>query len=136
MRLLTSVKGLFVSPQHKPYRILTGPFQGIVMGLSLQSQMQIYLGLFEKETHPWLKRLSQGIATAVDIGVAHGEHTLFFLLKTKAARILAFEPDSGCVPFLRENLKLNSVDQSKRLEISHKFVGTSDNDQEVRLDTL
>jgi hypothetical protein len=57
-------------------------------------------------------------------------------MKTRAARILAFEPDSSCVPFLHENLKLNRVYHSDRLELSHKFVGVSDNEQEVRLDTL
>ena len=106
------------------------------MGLSLRSQTQVYLGLFEKETHPWLNRLSKGITTAIDIGVAHGEYTLYFLTKTKAAKVFAFEPDVSLLPYLQENLKLNGLDQSQRLEISTKFLGVSDTEQEIRLDSL
>jgi len=98
--------------------------------------MQIYLGLFERETHPWLNRLSKGISTAIDIGVAHGEYTLYFLKKTKATKIFAFEPDPKCIPFLHENLKLNGVDRSERLEVSAKLVGVSDTEEEIRLDSL
>jgi len=136
MRLVSDLKSLILSPERKPHRILTGPFRGIVMGLSLRSQMQICVGMFEKETHPWLKRLSEGVSTAIDIGAAQGEYTIYFLTKTKAAKVFAFEPDVSCIPFLRENLELNGVDQSGRLEISTRFVGASDTDQEIRLDSL
>jgi hypothetical protein len=106
------------------------------MGLSLRSQTQVYLGLFEKEIHPWLYRLSTGIATAIDIGAAHGEYTLYFLTKTKATKVFAFEPDVSLLPYLRENLRLNGMDQSGRLEISTKFVGVSDTERDIRLDSL
>src|ERR1035441_806738 len=136
MRLVSDVKALIVSPERKPRRILAGPFRDIVMGLSLRSQTQIYLGLFENETHSWLTRLSKGIATAIDIGVAYGEHTIYFLTKTKATKVFAFEPDVGCIPFLHANLELNGVGDSDRLKISTKFVGASDTEQEIRLDSL
>jgi hypothetical protein len=136
MRLVSDLKNAIVSSERKPRRILAGPFRGIVMGLSLRSQTQTYLGLFERETHPWLNRLSKGISTAIDIGVAHGEYTLYFLTKTKATKVFAFEPDLDCIPFLHENLELNGVDRSERLEISAKFVGVSDTEQEIRLDSL
>jgi hypothetical protein len=106
------------------------------MGLSLRSQAQIYAGLFERETHPWLNRLSMGISAAIDIGVAHGEHTIYFLTKTKATKVFAFEPDLSCISFLHENLELNGVDRSERLEIFTRFVGASDTEQEIRLDSL
>jgi hypothetical protein len=112
MRLVSDLKNLIAPPERKPRRILAGPFKGIVMGLSLRSQTQIYVGLFERETHPWLQRLSKGIATAIDIGVANGEHTIYFLTKTKAAKVFASEPDNAsCIPFLRENLELNGVER-------------------------
>jgi hypothetical protein len=136
MRLLSDLKNVVVSSRRKPRRILTGPFGGIVMSLSLQSQTQIYLGLYEKETHSWLNRLSKGISTAIDIGVAHGEHTLYFLMKTNAARVFAFEPDLSWTPLLRENLELNGMDRSERLERFAKFVGASDTEREIRLDSL
>lgn len=134
--LVSRLKNRFTSEERKPRRILTGPFQGIVMNLSLRTQAQFYAGLFERETHPWLRRLSKDVATAIDIGVAHGEHTIYFLRKTKAANVFAFEPDVSCIPFLRENLVLNGCRWSDRLQISTKFVGASGSGQEISLDSL
>jgi predicted RNA methylase len=136
MGLVSDLKNMIVSPERKPRRILAGPFRDIVMGLSLQSQTQVYLGLFEKEIHPWLYRLSKGIATAIDIGAAHGEYTLYFLTRTKATKVFAFEPDVSSFQYLRANLRLNALDQSPRLEISAKLLGASDTQQEVQLDSL
>ena len=106
------------------------------MSLSLKTQTQIYLGLFERETHPWLNRLSEGIATAIDIGAAHGEYTLYFLTKTKATKVFAFEPNVSLSPYLHENLRLNALEPSPRLEISSKFLGVSETEQETQLDSL
>jgi hypothetical protein len=136
MRLISALKQTLLPPEPKPRRILAGPFKDIVMNLSLQSQAQIYFGLFEAETHPWLTRLSKGISTAIDIGVAHGEHTIYFLKKTKAAKVLAFEPDSSSLPLLKQNLRWNGLDDCGRLEIYNKFVGVSDTEREIRLDSL
>jgi hypothetical protein len=136
MRLVSKLKDVIVSPERKPRAIRAGPFRGIVMNLSLQSQTQIYLGLHEKETHGWLHRFSSDIATAIDIGVAYGELTIYFLTKTRVAKVFAFEPDLNCIPFLRENLGLNGVGKTDRVEVSTKFVGASDNEREIRLDSL
>jgi hypothetical protein len=136
IRLLSSLKNYIVPDGRKPRKILTGPFKGIVMNLSLRSQSQVVLGLFEKETHSWLRRLSKNLATAVDIGAAHGEYTLFFLRRTNATKIYAFEPDRNCVPILQENLRLNGIHQSSRLDFSMKCVGLSNTDREIQLDSL
>jgi hypothetical protein len=106
------------------------------MALSLRHQSQIYLGLFEREVHPWLRRLSRGIRTAIDIGADHGEYTLFFLWRTDADRILAFEPNPEALPLLRENLKLNSLAESNRLELSTAAVGEGDGTGKISLDSL
>lgn len=135
MRALSWVKNLVVPEGRKARRIVFGPFQGIVMELSLRHQTQIYLGLFEREIHGWLERLSSGIQTAIDIGADHGEYTLFFLMRTKAARVLAFEPNPESLPLLQENLKLNSLAGSSRLEFSTAMVGDADGASKVRLDS-
>lgn len=136
IRLLSTLKNHVVPHGRKPRKILAGPFRGIVMSLSLRSQTQIVLGLFEKETHGWLRRLSKNLATAIDIGAAHGEYTLFFLMRTNARKIYSFEPDLNSVPIFLENLRLNGVQQSSRLDFSTKFVGLSNTDQEIQLDSL
>jgi hypothetical protein len=68
--------------------------------------------------------------------VAEGEYTIYFLTKTKATKVFGFEPDVSCMPFLLENLELNGVGQSERLEISTRFVGVADSEQATRLDSL
>jgi hypothetical protein len=136
MRPLSRVKNLLVPEGRKPRRIVFGPFKGITMALSLRHQSQTYLGLFEREIHAWLGQLSRGIHTAIDIGADHGEYTLFFLRRTDAERILAFEPNPEALPLLRENLKLNSVAESDRLELSTAAVGEGDSAGKVGLDSL
>lgn len=136
MRVLSNIKCLFVSPEARPRTIQGGPFKGITMELSLQNQTQIYLGLFEKETHPWLARLSEGVTTAVDIGAAHGEYALYFLMKTMATKVFVFEPCARSLALLDNNLKLNGLNHAERLEISSKFLGDSESEQVTRLDRL
>jgi hypothetical protein len=106
------------------------------MNLSLQHQAQLYLGLFERETYPWLERLSKGISSAIDVGAARGEYTVYFLRKTGATKVFAFEPDLTCMPALHENLGLNGLGPSERLELSTKFLGASVNQNEISLDAL
>jgi hypothetical protein len=136
LRLLSRLKSPFVSSEPRPRRIPTGPLKGIVMNLSLKTQSQIYFGLFEREVHRWLRSLSTGIGTAIDIGAAYGEYTLFFLKKTPATRVYAFEPDEAVLPRLYENLKLNDLADSGRLVVSCKFVGTCNSQRELTLDSL
>jgi len=136
MRPLSRVKNLVVPPGRKPRQIVFGPFKGITMALSLRHQTQIYLGVFEREVHAWLARLTRGINTAIDIGADSGEYTLFFLRRTNAARVLAFEPNPEALPLLQENLKLNSLAESSRLELSRAMVGDSDGASKVSLDSL
>ena len=76
MRLLSSVKQKLVPAGIAPRVIQSGPFRGLKMELNLQGQTQVYLGLFEREVHPWVTELSQGIHTAIDIGSAQGEYLL------------------------------------------------------------
>lgn len=136
MTILSHLKNAIVPPGRMPHAILSGPCRGIVMSLCLQTQTQLYLGLFERETHSWLARLSKGIATAIDIGVAYGEYTLYFLTKTQANKVFAFEPDVSLFPYLYENLKLNGLERSERLMLSNKFLGLSESERIVRLDSL
>lgn len=134
--LLTRVKNRYISAARAPRTIATGPFRGIVMNLSLRTQTQLYLGLYERETFRWIERLSQNLDAAIDIGVAEGEFTLFFLKRTSAKRVWAFEPDREVIPLFRENLHLNGLADAARLELRHEFVTESSNNDEVALDTL
>jgi hypothetical protein len=135
--MLGPVKQLLFPPGLAPRAIQTGPFRGLKMELDLQGQTQLYLGLWEREVYPWLDRLSRGIRTAVDIGSAEGEYLLYFLKRTNATRVFAFEPDPDCEPALRRNLELNGMDRaSSRLTLSNEYVGRCPGPQMTSLDEI
>jgi hypothetical protein len=136
MRMLTRVKNVFVPANSRDRRIVSGAFEGIHMQLCLHNQMQVYLGLWEREVYPWLERLSQGIATAVDIGAGEGDYTLFLLKKTHAKMVYAFEPNTQVSLALTHNLDLNDMGGTARLQLSDKFVGANCSEQQVALDSV
>jgi len=122
-RILSFAKQKLVSDEWAPRKIAAGPFRGIRMNLNLMHQTQIFLGLFERETHPWLMRLSKNISTAIDIGAAYGEYTLFFLRNTTASKVYALEPDETMLSHLKNNLELNPEANTSRLILSMTFLG-------------
>lgn len=137
MRLFSALKSAIISEQRKPRRVLFGIFRGIKLELSLRNQLQTYLGLFEHEIQSWTKTLSRGIKTAIDIGAAEGEYTLFFLLDTNAENVYAFEPSSHCLEIFARNTQLNNIaTHSRNLHLSNSLVGRHDGDTVVTLDSL
>ena len=136
MRLLSSVKQKLVPAGIAPRVIQSGPFRGLKMELDLRGQTQVYLGLFEREVHPWVTELSRGIHTAIDIGSAQGEYLLYFLSRTPAKQVLGFEPDESCWPALRRNLALNALTDDPRLSLSNQFISANNDHRNVSLDAL
>src|SRR5260370_14664363 len=106
--LLSFAKQKLVSDEWTPQN-RRGAFRGICMNLNLMHQTQMFLGLFERETRPWLTRLSKNISTAIDIGAAYGEYTIFFLNITTASQVYAFDQVNAVLSLLKNNimLKLN-----------------------------
>jgi hypothetical protein len=109
--------------------------RGIRLELDLASQMQLYLGLWERELHPWVERLTRGAATAIDVGAAEGEYTLYFLRRPPLERVFAFEPLAEARSRLTQNAALNGVD-SGRLVLSGDFVGAAPAPGATTLDSL
>ncbi|MDH3446425.1 MAG: FkbM family methyltransferase, partial [Deltaproteobacteria bacterium] len=134
--ILSGLKNIIVPRGEAPRAIKAGPFRGLRMNLDLVSQFQIYLGLFEREVHAKFRMLSANIATAIDIGAAQGEYTLYFLAKTRAAKILAFEPSKVSRAELLSNLKLNGLASDSRLNICGQLVGPQDDGNMCSLDSL
>ncbi len=104
------------------------------MSLNLANQLQVYLGLFEREIYYWLEHLSKGIATGIDIGAADGEYTLYFLKKTSSTIVYAFEPDPSRLPRLENNLLLNEEPNLGRLRLCTQFLGSAVSNNTVSLD--
>jgi hypothetical protein len=120
----------------KPRIIRTGLLSGLKVEIDFAHQTQRWLGLQERELYPWFRRLTEGIRMAVDVGAADGMYTLYFLAKTSAEKVLAFEPSADSLSQLRNNLALNGLSENPRLEIVPKFVGASANGIEATLDSF
>src|SRR5260370_30011519 len=134
MRPARFLKNLVVPSGYRQRTILTGPFSGIRMCLDLRTQSQIYVGLFERELHPWVTRFSKGIRSVVDIGAAHGEYTLYALLKTSAERGIAFEPDRNVIEHLNRNLRSNGLEKSRKLDLHTTFLGSNNGPDRISVD--
>lgn len=130
------IKKLFMPKGIAPRRIKFGICKGLIMQLDLNHQSQIYLGLYEREIYKWLKKISSGINTAIDIGAAYGQYTLFFLKKTNSKKIISFEPEANCLNIFKTNLKLNGFAESERFRLIEKFVGVKEDSLNCMLDSF
>lgn len=133
-RLVSRIKNELVAPGRRPRTVLSGAFKGLHLELDLQHESQVYLGLYERELHAWLRRMANGIATAIDVGAGSGLYALYFLARTSARRVHAFEPDPGARQLLCANVRLNSVDA--RLHTSSKSIGAGGDTQTTALDVF
>jgi hypothetical protein len=113
-----------------------GLLGGLTMQLDLAHHSQRWLGLQERELVGWARRLRRGINTAFDVGANDGVYTLYFLARTPAHRIYAFEPSPDCVRELQENLELNNLAGDQRLEIVAQMVGASIAEGQTTLDSF
>jgi tRNA G37 N-methylase Trm5 len=134
--ILSAIKNTFVSEGYEPRTIYGGLIRGLKFRLDLKSGFQTLLGLSEIELAKWFKKYSLGIETAVDVGAAYGYYTLFFLLRTSAKKVFAFEPGQECQAELKQNLELNANPKIKNLILRDKFVGRENSGNYISLDSL
>jgi precorrin-6B methylase 2 len=89
-----------------------GLFHGLRMDVDFRSGTQTYLGLWERETAPWVRRLSEDARTALDVGAKHGYYALFFAKRTRA-RVIAFDPDEEAARLFERSLALNPAEAGR-----------------------
>jgi hypothetical protein len=94
------------------------------------------LGLYERELHRWLQFFASRAATAIDVVAADGAYTLYFLTRSEAQSVFAFEPEPRALDVLRGNLRLNGVDRDERLRILEARAGSGEAADSVPLDSL
>jgi hypothetical protein len=134
-RIVGQIKRRMLAGGRKPRVIRSGAFSGIAMEIDFDYQTQLFLGLHEREVQKWLLKRSSRYLAAADIGAGEGEYALYFLKKTRALRVWAFEPSAECRTILARNLVLNGLEDKGRLVLSTHFVG-SDSDKQISLDSL
>lgn len=136
VRPLSWIKRRLVKKGRRPYKVRIGLFRGLVLDLDLQHQTQIYLGLWERETHEYLREAAGSCDWVVDVGAGQGELCLFFLKNSRASRIIALEPQDSEANIIRTNLSLNGARDSRVVTISNKLVGTVADAAHTSLDAL
>lgn len=114
---------LFLPQGRAPRTIAFGLFRGICLQLDLHGELQIWLGLYERETHAVVRRLLRGCNGAIDLGAAKGDFTVHCLRQPGMRRVVAVEPlERECVQF-SANLALNGYAGDSRLHLHAGFAG-------------
>src|SRR5690349_9462563 len=111
---LSLIKQLVLPTGRRPSTVLSGAFAGLRMHLDYSYETQYYLGLAEREVFGSLKDMSTGIRSAIDIGAASGEYTLYFMKRTSAERIVSFEPRAEARIMIGKNIRLNGLGSDSR----------------------
>jgi len=89
--------------------IRSGLLSGLTVEMDFAHHTQRWLGLQERELYPWFRRLTEGVRTAIDVGANDGIYTLYFLAKTPAEKVLAFEPSPDSLDQLRKQPRLERL---------------------------
>jgi precorrin-6B methylase 2 len=132
-RPISVLKKIVVPSGSRPRTIPFGLFKGLRLNIDLTSQTQFYLGLYEFETHPYIKEAFKRSNWLIDAGAGVGE--LCILFRKNLCRAIAIEPDEACLSLMRSNLALNGLSDSD-VEIVPKYVGTASNHHHIRLDDI
>jgi len=123
-RLLSSIKRHVVPSGRRIRHVPFGLYRRLRLNLDLGSQMQTYLGLWERETHRDIRRLVHHVRWLIDVGAGAGELCLLFK-KAGTGIVIAAEPQIAEVALLRENLAANGLRLSE-VEIITKRIGTTE----------
>jgi hypothetical protein len=134
--MLQTLKKLFLPSDVGIRSIWGGIYRGLKFYIDFRHQTQLFLGLWERETHVWLKKLCQGIVTAIDVGAAAGEQTVYLLERTSALKVFSFEPNAQWLSELKNNLKANQLIDSPKLTLIQKFCSNKTDPQNSTLDEL
>lgn len=112
------------------YKVPLGLFRGLKLKLDLSSKFQVYLGLYEKETHKYIRR-SLKSDVFIDVGASGGE--LCALFANNNTTIFAIEPNEEELDLIKSQIQMN-LNQKSQYQIIRKFCGT--NDDFIKLDDL
>lgn len=115
------IKDSLLPRGRKLRRLQGGIARDQMMAIDLQSQLQRYLGLDERELMGIVSRFVASSRTLVDVGANDGFYTLAFLA-SPAERILACEPGPASEQLLT-NAAANGHQLSDRFQLELRLVG-------------
>jgi len=109
------LKKALLGKGRKIRKIPLGLFAGLKLSVDPSSETSLWLGLYEAELTPWLRKAGRQARSVVDVGAGHGEMTVWALRQPGVTRVLAYEPDEARWPFFWANLQANGLDRDARL---------------------
>lgn len=99
-----AVKTALLPEGRKVRRLPLGIGRGLRVGLDLQQSLRLYLGLYEIELNPYLRRLCQG--PAFDVGGQYG-YDAAILARLSGERVVSFECEPACWPIIEQTIASN-----------------------------
>lgn len=126
------LKKLCLGEGRRIRKIPFGLFQGLNLSVDPGSETSLWLGLYEAEVTPWLRRAGRRARSVVDVGAGHGELTAWALRQPGVEKVLAYEPDESRWPILAENLQANGFSQDPRLQMVKEFLTPARARQDLR----
>lgn len=119
--MLDTLKSILLPQEERPIRILAGPLRGTVFFDRPRNVQQTRFGLYERETHPVIRRALRECEWVVDVGAGAGELVCAFARRGAPGPIIAAEPSADAVRRLRLALAANGV--AGRVAIEDRFIG-------------
>ena len=108
-RPVSKLKGMMLPAGSRPRRIGVGLYRGLVLNLDFRSQAQIYFGLWERETHGFIRRAVRAADWMIDVGAGSGELCTYFGRTRPSRPVFAVEPDRTEAANIASNAKLNGL---------------------------
>ena len=116
--------------------VLWGLCRGLRFEAHPESPLDLWLGLFESEIAPHIRRLARPGGTTFDVGSANGYYALACARLT-GGRALAIEADAGGAELIRRNCLANPG-VGERVDVLHAYAAFESNPAQncVTLDEL
>jgi hypothetical protein len=134
--MFSGLKSCLLPKGLAPRTVPFGLFSGIRLHLDFASQLQIYLGLWERETYDFVRNAASQCQSSIDIGACRGEFTLLFLTQPAMRQVIAVEPCPTNIDLLHDNLTLNQRHADTRLQICTRKLGSTPSADTLLLDDL
>ena len=118
------------------HKVKFGIGKGLKYYLDPKNKTQLFLGLYEIETHKYFKKYAKIADTMLDIGAAYGYYSLMYRKFNDSGRIFSFDPGVGKFDAVfRSNFKENSFG-FENVKLSGKLVGNNDSDEFIKIDDV
>ena len=90
-------------------------YAGLKLEIDPECEANLFFGLYERETYPWLRKAVTKARSAVDVGAGNGEMTVWFLSRENLAKVHASAPDRQRKAKFERNIRANNFKTDGRL---------------------